>query len=85
MIIYTCGNARYTMKGVGRMFDKNKLKAKFVENGLTMEQVAQLLGINPVTLYRKMSGDSEFTRNEIAMLKNALNISLEEISNIFFA
>ena len=67
------------------MFDKNKLKAKFVENGLTMEQVAQLLGINPVTLYRKMSGDSEFTRNEIAMLKNALNISLEEISNIFFA
>lgn len=67
------------------MFDKNKLKAKFVENGFTMEQVAQLLGINPVTLYRKMSGDSEFTRNEIAMLKNALNISLEEISNIFFA
>lgn len=67
------------------MFDKNKLKAKFVENGLTMEQVAQLLGINPATLYRKMSGDSEFTRNEIAMLKNALNFSLSDINSIFFA
>lgn len=67
------------------MFDKNKLKAKFVEKGLSMEQIAQILGINPTTLYRKMASETEFTRNEIAMLKSELNISLEEINSIFFA
>lgn len=67
------------------MFNKNKLKAKFTENGLTIEQVAQILGINPATLHRKLAGESEFTRNEIAMLKNSLQISLDEINAIFFA
>ena len=66
------------------MFDKNKLKAKIVENGFTIEQIAQKLGINYVTLYRKLSSDTEFTRNEIAMLKDILRLSIEEIDNIFF-
>lgn len=67
------------------VFNKNKLKAKITENGLTIEQVAQILGINRATLYRKLAGESEFTRNEIAMLKNSLQISLDEINAIFFA
>ena len=67
------------------MFNRNKLKAKFVEKGFSIGQVAQILGINPATLYRKMASETEFTRNEIAMLKSALNISLEEINSIFFA
>lgn len=67
------------------MFDKNKLKAKIVENGFTLEQIAQKLGINPATMYRKMSLESDFTRNEIAMLKDLLSLTIEDINTIFFA
>ncbi len=66
------------------MFDKNKLKGKIVECGYSMEQIAQILGINPATLYRKFAQESEFTRNEIAVLKTTLNLTLQEIDNIFF-
>ena len=66
------------------MFDKNKLKAKMVEKGYSIEQIAQKLGVNPGTVYRKLSGDNEFTRNEIAMLKSILGLTIEEIDNIFF-
>ena len=32
-----------------------------------------------------MSGISDFTRNEIQLIKAALNLSNEEVENIFFA
>lgn len=67
------------------MLDRNKLKGKIVECGFSMEKIAQILGINPATLYRKLTMESEFTRNEIAALKTALNLSLQEIDDIFFA
>ena len=56
-----------------------------VEKGYSVEQIAQKLGINSVTVYRKLSGETEFTRNEIAMLKSILSLTIEEIDNIFFA
>lgn len=65
------------------MFNKNKLKAKIVEKGLTMESLANILGINIVTLYRKFAMESDFTRNEIAMIKDCLNISVDELNEIF--
>lgn len=67
------------------MFNKNKLSAKFVENGFTMKDIATLLGINQATLYRKMNSETDFTRNEISMLKDYLNFSLDEMNDIFFA
>lgn len=67
------------------MFNRYKLKAKIVEKGFNLEQIAQKLGINPATMYRKMTLESDFTRNEIAILKEVLNLSIEEINAIFFA
>ena len=72
-------------KGGYAMFDKNKLKAKIVENGFTLEQIAQRLGINPATMYRKMTLESDFTRNEIAILKEVLCLTIDDINAIFFA
>ena len=66
------------------MFNKNKLKGKIIECGYSMEQIAVFLGINPATLYRKMSQETEFTRNEIATLKTVLNLTLQEMDDIFF-
>lgn len=67
------------------MFNKNKLKSKIIECGYSMEQIAQILEINPATLYRKFAQETEFTRKEIVRLKEALNLTLQEIDNIFFA
>lgn len=67
------------------MFDRNKLRAKIVEKGFTMEKLAKILGIDSATLYRKMSMKSDFTRNEIVMIKDALEMTVDEINSIFFA
>ncbi|SCG82676.1 hypothetical protein DW1_1103 [Proteiniborus sp. DW1] len=67
------------------MFDRNKFRAKIIENGLTTEQVAEKLNINVVTLYRKMNGVSDFTRNEVQQLKEILNLDVHTAYAIFFA
>lgn len=67
------------------VFDKNKFRAKIVENGYTLEQIAQKLGINPATLHRKMALESDFTRNEISILKDVLGLSIDDLNAIFFA
>ncbi len=67
------------------MFSKNLFKAKAVEKGYDMKQISNCLGISESTLYRKMSGNSDFTRNEIQLLRQFLSLSMEEIDAIFFA
>jgi len=65
------------------MLNKNKLKAKVIENGLTMEKVAKALDINVTTLYRKINGTSDFTRSEMHKIKDLLNLSDKEAIDIF--
>lgn len=65
------------------MFNKNKFKAQVILSGKTLSDVANILGINLVTLYRKMNGESDFYRNEIQILCEFLKI--ENPSEIFFA
>lgn len=67
------------------MFNKNKLNAKIIEKGFSVQEIAKLLGINSSTLYRKMNSETDFTRNEIAMLREYLDFSLDEMNDIFFA
>lgn len=67
------------------MLNRDKLKGAIIENGKTMNSFAQYLGITYPTLYRKMNGLSDFTRNEILMAKNYLKLSDEELNTIFFA
>ena len=67
------------------MFNKNLFKSKYIEHNLNAADVAVILGINPATLARKMSGESDFTRNEIQLFRAALNLSAEDIASIFFS
>ena len=66
------------------MFNKDKFRGKVFEKGKTLSKVAAFLGINPATLTRKMSGDSDFTRSEIQQISCFLNLSDEEMGTIFF-
>lgn len=66
------------------MFNKNKLRAKVIEKGFTMKQIAEVLRINEVTLYRKINGTSDFTRKEIQKLKEILKLDAKTTEEIFF-
>lgn len=68
------------------MVNINKLKGKIVENGLTTEKLADLIGIDRSTLYRKINGNGEsFTIKEADLIVKKLNLNLEEANAIFFS
>lgn len=67
------------------MLDKEKLTGKIKEKGFTLENFAKELGINPATLYRKMTGESDFTRAEIQTAKTVLGLDVNAAEAIFFA
>lgn len=62
----------------------NKLRAKRAELGLTQLEIANKLGINPVTYQRKETGVREFSINEAIGLSSILNLTLDEANSIFF-
>lgn len=67
------------------MFDRALFKYMVDRKQLTLSDVANQLGINDATLYRKMKGESDFSRSEIQMLKSILGMTTEESISVFFA
>lgn len=66
------------------MLNKNRFKAKYIERGLKAADVARLMRISSTTLYRKTSGESDFTRKEIQLFRSALGLTADEVVDIFF-
>ena len=52
---------------------------------MTVESLATTLGVNEATIYRKMSGNSDFLRNEIQLIKHKLSLTDDDVVSIFFA
>ena len=67
------------------MFNKQLFKGKVIAAGYTLGETARALGINPATLTRKMSGESDFTRDEIIRLRDYLSLNPDDIVQIFFS
>lgn len=65
------------------MFDERAFREIIKDRGMTLSEVADMLHINLVTLYRKMKGESDFYRNEMDTLIREL--SIDEPNKIFFA
>jgi DNA-binding Xre family transcriptional regulator len=64
----------------------NKLRGKIVEQGVTIEKLAQEIGIDRSTLYRKMNGQGEtFTIREANLICKTLNLNGQEATAIFFS
>lgn len=64
--------------------DVLKLKGKFVENEISAPKMAQILGIDVKTLYRKLRS-GKFTVGEAQKMKNALSLTNEEAIQIFLS
>lgn len=67
------------------MFKKNEFRAMLARKELSVSEVAKTLGIDPATLSRKISGQSDFYRNEIEKICQLLKLTPDETMQIFFA
>ena len=63
----------------------NKLKAKIVENGMNVEILADKIGIERSTLYRKLNNFEKITIGEAIKIKAALDLTDAEANDIFLA
>lgn len=66
------------------MFNEKLFRIALLRRGVSQKQIAKLLDINVVTLYRKMKGDSDFYRDEIQKICDFLKLGLKEKEDIFF-
>ena len=65
------------------MFNKNEFRAQLARMGMSAKTLAEKLGIDESTLYRKINNQGSFTRQEINDMIAILNITNPKI--IFFA
>ena len=81
--VWKCEKARNAMKGGMNMFNRVEFEVAVLRSGLKKKEVAKLMGINEATLYKKLSGKSDFTQPE--MQKVCTILSLDSPTTIFFA
>lgn len=63
---------------------ENLLRAKIVEKGFNIDTFCKASGFVRSTFDRKLTGQTEFDRNDIQKIIEVLELSDEEIRNIFF-
>lgn len=56
------------------MTNKNLLKAKIIEQGMTVTQIATLLGMSREAFYNRLNNVTEFKASEIRTLSSILKI-----------
>lgn len=68
------------------MVDVDRLRGKIVERRMSIEKVAEAIGLNTSTLYRRINGGGgAFTINEADMIASLLKLTTDELNKIFFA
>ncbi len=77
----TCDKLKEGEKGM----QLNKLKAKIVEKGMNVEALADAIGIDRSSLYRKLNNFEKITIGEAMKMKSALDMTDAEASDIFLS
>lgn len=67
------------------MTDKNKLRAKMALHGIRDYELADAIGMSRQSMSYKINGKRLFTAPEINAISKALELTLEERDEIFFA
>ena len=75
-----CNNA--PTKGGSDMIERNKLRAKIVEKGTTVDDLAKRIGLCSSSFYRKMN-KSSFLVREVDAIVRELNLTTDEAVAIF--
>ena len=73
-------------KGVVKLVNTIKLKAKMVENEINVEELAKRLNIDRSTLYRKINSEGDnISIKEAELIGRELSLTLDEVNDIFFS
>ncbi len=67
------------------MVNVNKLKAKMVERGMNVEDLAKFTGLTKATIYRRFKNPKDITIEEADKFVSTLDMNAEETRGIFFA
>lgn len=67
------------------MVDVNKLRGKIVEKGFSQQELAQSIGIDRSTFYRKMKNNGDFSIGEVAEIAKVMQLTNEEAIEIFLS
>lgn len=62
----------------------NALKGAIVARGMNVETLAQKIGINRASMYRKVNNIEKITIGEAQKIKEVLGLSDEQANEIFF-
>ncbi len=62
-----------------------ELRVELYKHKLSPPKAAKALGIGQKAFYVKMRGEGQFKQNEIAQLKDMLELSPERLCEIFFS
>ena len=63
-----------------------KLKGKIVEKGINVDTLAERIGVDRATLYRRLSSNGEnFTIGEVDLICRELSLTKDEVNGIFFS
>lgn len=62
----------------------NELKVLLLRKNDTYEDLAKCIGTTKTTIVRKISGRSQWSWDELVMIKDCYNLTNEEFMNIFF-
>ena len=84
--MYKTGEGIFTGRhgrGTSRM-NKNKLKGKIREKGLTYQKLAKKIGISVTSVNYKVNGQNFFNHEEMIKLREILRLTDNEIIEIFF-
>lgn len=67
------------------MTDTKKFEATLILKGKTKKDIAELLGVALQTVYNKINNVVDFKGKEISAIISFLELSTEEMNEIFFA
>ena len=65
------------------MIQKNILKSKLTLRERTQSELAKALGLSEVSTNKKVNGTIKFSLNEVKKIKEYLNLTNDEVAEIF--
>ena len=65
--------------------DTKELKVEMIRNNDTGIELAKALGISRMAFSNKINMKTQFTRNEILLIRERYNLSADRVMEIFFA
>ncbi|MBR6794386.1 MAG: helix-turn-helix transcriptional regulator [Clostridia bacterium] len=66
------------------MFNRKKFMERIKALKMNVGDVAAKVGMDESTLYRKIKGVSDFSRSEVSMISEVLNLNSQQMCDVFF-